>query len=385
MFRVLVDTIHACQLVLSLFLSMSSRVGDYVIQYNAKDVILYALSIGLGSVSHKYTQDLRYVFEDHDEFSVFPTFALTLMFWATSTGGANLGDCSSLLPFPPPLMKAMGIIPAECLREEVDLEEYPIIHTSQSIYWNRDLPLPKGKNVVIRITGSFVSVIPKSVGTFITTAYELYGTCYENASNSSLLCSIRSTALILGIDSEVVRPFQNSAANIPLCYDSKMFLREQKTFLLESECWIAPNTALLYRLAGGDTNRIHVDSQAVPMFDKSLESASRNGDVSPLLHGLCTMSIAARIILQFVDADPRHGSSRLSVQYLSANFVKPVFVNDTIIVQAWLVERSPNVEEVWIAFVVRRKTSGIVLLDCGQLRLLQTGKANPSTHIKSRI
>jgi acyl dehydratase len=363
---------------------MTTRVSDYVTQYNAKDVMLYAISIGLGSTSDKYNQDLRFVFEGHHEFTVFPTFALTLPFWATTAAGSTNGDRSSIGPFPPPLMKAMGIIPAECLREDVDLDLYQIIHTSHSIFWNRDMPIPKDTNIIIHVTGKFISVIPKSVGTFVTTEYEFYEWQNGGVSEPSLLCSIQSTTLIFGIASEVVHPFQSPATSFQIDY-SPIFLQRNKTLLFENDCCITPNTALLYRLASGDTNHIHVDSKAVQMFHSSVKSGSSNGERSQLLHGLCTLSIATRIILQFLDDDLPHRDSRPSVQYLSAKFVKPVFVSDTIVVQAWELESSLNIEGVLISFVVRRKKSDEVLLDSGLLQLLNIAKRKPFANTRSYI
>jgi acyl dehydratase len=354
---------------------------DYATQYNAKDVILYALSIGLGSTVSKYDRDLRYTFEGHDDFMVFPTFAVTLMFWASTTNSSTSGDCSSIRPFPPPLMNDMGVIPAECLLEDVNLDEYPVIHTSQSIYWKRDLPIPRESNIVIRIKGKFLSVIPKSAGTFVTTEFELFES-FRGGTKWLLICSVQSTALILGIAKEAVQSLQRSSSNCQIECDS-VFLRKKRTFLFESDCCISPNTALLYRLASGDTNHIHVDSQAVKLFASSDQNDSSNDDHGPLLHGLCTLSIAARYILQFLDDLPHHGSS--SVRYLSANFVKPVFMNDVILVQAWELEPSSNVDGLSISFTVRRKSSGLVLLDNGRLQLQEIFKAKPFANVRSNL
>jgi acyl dehydratase len=360
---------------------MVAPIGDYIVQYNAKDVILYAISIGLGSSASKYNRDLRYTFEEHDEFLVFPTFAMTLLFLATTSTGSTSGDCSSMRPFPPPLMKAMGIIPAECLREKVELDDYPIIHTSQSLSWERDMPIPTDSHVVIQIKGKFLSVIPKSVGTFVTTEIKLYES-FRDGAYPLLLCSIESTALILGIASEAVNSFQSPSASLQTISDS-VFLRRTKKYLFETDWYITPNTALLYRLASGDTNHIHVDSQAVQMFATSVENGAPDEELGPLLHGLCTLSIATRIILQFLDAGPHR--DRLSVSYLSANFVKPVFVNDVILVKAWELEHSPNVEGLSISFTVRRKSSGLVLLDNGRLQLQEISKTRPFADMRSNL
>jgi acyl dehydratase len=82
------------------------------------------------------------------------------------------------------------------------------------------------------------------------------------------------------------------------------------TLLIETH----PNSALLYRL-NGDWNPIHADPQ----------TARAAGFERPILHGLCSMGLACRAIL---DAYCRGDSKQL--QSLFVRFSKPVFPGDTI-------------------------------------------------------
>ncbi len=75
-----------------------------------------------------------------------------------------------------------------------------------------------------------------------------------------------------------------------------------------------PQLALIYRLSG-DFNPIHA----------SPATAREAGFERPILHGLCTMGLATRALLQGVcDGDP----TRLATMYV--RFSRPVFPGDTI-------------------------------------------------------
>jgi len=78
-----------------------------------------------------------------------------------------------------------------------------------------------------------------------------------------------------------------------------------------------PQSALIYRLSG-DLNPIHSDPAA----------AARAGFPQPILHGLCSMGLATRALLQTVcEGDP----SRL--RSVSVRFSKPVFPGETLRVE----------------------------------------------------
>jgi acyl dehydratase len=326
---------------------------EFSVKYNAKDVILYALSVGYGSTARSYEKDLRFLYEEHNEFRAVPTVCLSLIFRATEKD--SVGTTCAMPAFPPPMMESMGILPRKFLRSNVPIVDYPIVHAAQSIVWSYDMPTPTLERPTIRMSlrGRFVSVTPKSIGTFVTTETEMY-----DCASSRLTCLIRSTALVLGLSPELVIPFSSpSTLSVQPFAPSRV-----RQLLLEADYDIGSQTALLYRLASGDANRIHVHAHAVPFGDKDQDKEPR-----PILHGLCTLGIAVRIIMQHVCE--RQGE--VIIQYLEAKFASPVFIDDLITVQAWKVLgcSGDRMDTMDIAFVVRRKTSGENLVDNGSVRL----------------
>ncbi len=85
-----------------------------------------------------------------------------------------------------------------------------------------------------------------------------------------------------------------------------------------------PNLAAIYRLTG-DLHPIHIDP----------EVAKNNGFDRPILHGLCTLGIAARMVAQVQNAHP------CDLTYLSARLAAPVLPGDAITVSA-----SPQADQV---------------------------------------
>lgn len=82
---------------------------------------------------------------------------------------------------------------------------------------------------------------------------------------------------------------------------------------------IPAHQALLYRLSG-DLNPLHAD----PQF------ASRVGFDRPILHGLCTFGYAGRAVVQHAcGGDPD------KLRFLRAQFSKPVFPGDTLVMRGW--------------------------------------------------
>jgi|KBSSwiStaDraftv2_1062776.scaffolds.fasta_scaffold160889_1 acyl dehydratase len=82
----------------------------------------------------------------------------------------------------------------------------------------------------------------------------------------------------------------------------------------------SPDQAVLYRLASGDYNPIHID--------ESVSSAA--GLPGPILHGLCTYGVACRHVLRAAcDDDPA------AIRRFDARFTSPVYPGDLIVTEIW--------------------------------------------------
>jgi len=85
---------------------------------------------------------------------------------------------------------------------------------------------------------------------------------------------------------------------------------------------VPPTQALLYRLSG-DHNPLHVDP----------EFAAKTGFDRPILHGLCTLGYAGRVVLNEVcDGDPERFAA------LQGQFSAPVYPGDTLVIRGWKAE-----------------------------------------------
>jgi acyl dehydratase len=98
--------------------------------------------------------------------------------------------------------------------------------------------------------------------------------------------------------------------------------------LFEVEVKTHAEQALLYRLTG-DRNPLHAD----PEFAKKV------GFERPILHGLCTFGVVARVLARELgDNDPAR------LRSLRGQFVKPVFPGETLVVRAHRLDEGVRVE-----------------------------------------
>ncbi len=317
-------------------------------RYTRKDLILYALSIGMGGEESGADEDLRFLYEQHPMFVSLPMFCLSFTFWADQQ---QADQTSGRIPnFPPPMMANEELIPKKFLRKGVVLSNYPVIHTWQSMVWERSLPTPiDNKNSVsTSINLRTISVQPKSIGVFVTTHSEI--TAMDSLTNQeSLVCTMQSTALVFGISKDDVSPFDDGSAKLTFKPKTPHGTMPD----LEWTHATQPNQALLYRMASGDSNHIHVDTSASQKMGSSKKA--------PLLHGLFSLAIAFRGILKVVpDADGR-------IRRLEARFVQPAFVGDVLKVRVWLHGRSQ------LLFEIVNHDTGVVLVDCGCAELRESG------------
>ena len=239
-------------------------------RYTAKDTILYALSVGFSS-DPLDADDLRYPYED--DLRALPTMTCVLAhpgFW-----------------FRDP---------------RYGIDWVRILHGGQSIEMLRPLP-PSGE---VRAEFEVISVDDKGEdrGAIMQQEKRLY-----EVGSDELIGRIRSTILLRGDGG--CGSFGEKPAPIVVMPEGEPELRHDLP--------TAPSAALLYRL-NGDTNPIHADPAA----------AATAGFPRPILHGLCTMGVACRGLVETVCGGD---ASRLTG--MSVRFTKPVFPGETLRLESW--------------------------------------------------
>lgn len=357
---------------------------DYYVSYTVRDVLLYATAIGFGAEASHYETDLPFLWEDSPNFLVFCTWATTLPFWAqqqqqqhrvTSYSGTT-SSALLLPPFPPPSMKQSGILPLSCLRDasvyQSLTKDYPILHTRQVITWNQPLSVPC-PTASYRLSNRWIAVQPKSIGTFGTTQVDLFDPTTAITDNAPA-CTLQSTTLVLGLDPDLVNPWQDTSGT-PILRSPYPIPRDLYTTSLPTyteTVVIHSNQALLYRLASGDTNAIHVNPDSAIFLggsdDKSIKSAC-------ILHGLATLGVAARVIQQ-----QRCRDAAVGWRHLEANFTHPVHTGDIIEVQLWqnISPQAKQLNGIVVCFRVVVTASAKVAVDRGVAVLCYAQKQPPS-------
>eukprot|EP00978_Attheya_sp_CCMP212_P020239 scaffold57656_cov61-Attheya_sp.AAC.5 len=351
--------------------------ASFVAEYNTKDLLLYALAIGCGGdgstdedsengtalygTDQQQQQqgkngETRFVNENHDAFSAFPTFPLVLSFFAEPYCGNDMigagagGGGGGMRSFPPPIMKGDRLLPRRLLKHPLQ-EDSVIMHLSQSIQFHSSIPIPKllwqlqdesssssshsyDPPVTTFLATDLLSVQPKSVGTFVTTETKIY--LFDKSQplpEHSLLCTMRSTMLLLGLDPESVIEFhankQNTGA-VPLQRLQRPIRVPDWTKLYRT----TQTQALLYRLGSSDYNSLHVNPPPPPDKTGAADSTKKKNSSAPILHGLCTMGFAARAALLFVTS--KFPGVDWTMTFMECGrFRRPVFVGNVLRIKIW--------------------------------------------------
>ena len=240
------------------------------IAYDRRDVLLYAVGIG--------SRDLRFVYERHPAFAVFPTFAIR---W----GGAGAPLDTTLVPNSPgPL--------------NIDAERYLELVK----------PLPTAGTVFVR--SRVIGIHPRGRGNgfveFESEVTDADGDVCVKMVNGSFRRGVRQLGDI--------EPFAGAGQT----YSQKIAVPDRDPDVAVA-ARVADNQAHVYRLSG-DYNPLHIDPEA----------ARFGGFDEPILHGLCTFGHCAHLLLGALgEGDPgRFGK-------IKVRFSAPVFLNDLLDVRAW--------------------------------------------------
>jgi len=242
------------------------------------DVCLYALAIGFSTDPYD-DRDLRYTYERHEEFQIFPTLA---PLFRKFDPFMIFSSCPGIPEFHP-----MSLLHGEQSTEVIKQLKLEAEYINESeIIDVQD----KGK-------GAVISVAIKS--------YESVDGC------------IGDLALV-NISKFYVRGLGGFGFKGKLMDHIPPIPKTNPTFEVIQNTMI--NQALIYRL-NGDPNPLHID----------MNMASIAGFSRPILHGLCQYGISAKLIVQTL-CD--HDASRL--RQISVRFTSHVFPGDTLILRGWV-------------------------------------------------
>ena len=237
------------------------------ITYAERDVLLYAVGIGC--------RDLRFTFEKHAHFQVFPTFPIR---WG---GQGSVSDAHALPPSPGPLT-----LDAERFLEMLQ-------------------PLPLSGTVKVR--SRLIAVHPRGKGNaFVEKESEV------SDAAGNVCVRLISGAFRRGVErlGDIEGRGRIPAPKIEL---------PARAPDVEISAKIADNQAQLYRLSG-DYNPLHIDPEA----------ARFGGFRAPILHGLCTYGHCGQMLLSALCAgDPAKFRS------LKVRFSAPVYPGDTLHIVGW--------------------------------------------------
>uniref|UniRef100_A0A146L102 Peroxisomal multifunctional enzyme type 2 n=1 Tax=Lygus hesperus TaxID=30085 RepID=A0A146L102_LYGHE len=244
-------------------------------EFTNKDCILYALGIG---ITVQNPTNLRYLYENHTDFSMFPTQAII-----------------------PGQMAAMSspLITSAIPGKTFDLSQ--VLHGEQYLEVYEPLPTSGTLRNVCKI----IDILDKGRNAVVVTGMETY------SDDGKKLCYGEMSAFIVNgggfggkrSSSKIIEPLDPPKRNADV-------IAETKT---------SQDQAALYRLSG-DSNPLHID----PDF------AAIGGFNRPILHGLCSLGISVRCLLQ------RYANNKAELfKSVKARFAKPVYPGETLRVAMW--------------------------------------------------
>lgn len=245
--------------------------ADIEHHYTPKDVMLYALGLGIGADPVDRAQ-LRFVYEDG--LCVLPTFAQQLGypgFWVADPG--------------------TGVDWKQVLNGEQGVEIFR--------------PLPPSGHVIAR--HKVEEVIDKGPGNaaMIYTRRDV-----TDAQSGQLLCCVTQTIVCRGAGG-FGGPVTQTPKPASLIPDTPPTL----TFDLKTP----PQAALIFRLSG-DYNPLHADP----------DIATGAGFVRPILHGAALLGIAGYALVRLLCDERPSG-----IQSMNVRFASPVYPGETIRTEAW--------------------------------------------------
>jgi acyl dehydratase len=270
--------------------------------YGDKDVMLYALGIGLGQDPMDETE-LPFVYERG--LKVVPTAATVL---ASARPGPQVGETPKL--------------PEGHRASQINF--LMVVHGEQKVELHKPLPASGTFTAQGRTIGAFDKGEGKGA--------VIYNETVWTDDKGEKVATLTGSTFARGDGG-----FGGPSDGAP---EPHVVPTRKPDLSVDIQTW--PNQALFYRL-NGDRNPLHSDP----------DSARRSGFQRPILHGLCTYGITCRAVLQAITGyDPDQIASH------QARFSAPVIPGDLITVDLWKDGRD-------ISFEARVKERGATVIKNG--------------------
>ncbi|KAI6175069.1 CRE-MAOC-1 protein [Aphelenchoides bicaudatus] len=246
------------------------RAEPMICEYSTRDAIIFALGVGA-----TVKTDLHFLYENHDNFQVFPTFAIN-----AGLRGNRLGDTPG-----------------------VDFKLEHVLHGEQYI----ELLEPFPDEGELRVESNVLDILDKGNSAVILGNVELY-----NNKNNRKIANLQISTFQVGSGGfNGPRSNPGEIKAVPVPQRSPDHVAEEPT---------SPNQAALYRLGSMDLNPLHIDAAFAKM----------GGFKTPILHGMCTLGVSVRAVLRdFGNNDARNFKA------VKARFSAPVLPGQTLQVEMW--------------------------------------------------
>ncbi|XP_030049390.1 peroxisomal multifunctional enzyme type 2 [Microcaecilia unicolor] len=252
--------------------AIGQKLPAVVFSYNHLQTILYALGVGM---STKNPDNLKFLYEGHEDFCCFPTFGV---------------------------IPSMAVLMGETLGSTPGLsyDLTKMLHGEQ--YLELYKPLPTTAQLTSEST--IVDVLDKGSGAAILMDVHTY--C-----GKELICYNQFTLFVVGAGGFGGKRISNKA-KLPVNPPN----RPPDAVVSDVT---SVDQAALYRLSG-DWNPLHID----PGF------SALGGFQIPILHGLCTFGFAARHVLKhYADNDVT------KFKAIKVRFAKPILPGETLQTEMW--------------------------------------------------
>lgn len=250
---------------------MSMKFDPVTATYTRRDVMLYAIGIGVGMADATDPRDLRYVYER--DLRVLPTFAVTLA--------------------------AQPMLFAE---PKFGLNYTLLLHGEQTLELHQ--PLPVEGTVFSEMQIDAIQDKGATKGAVMHVTRRLH-----DAGSGDLLVTLGSVIFLRG-DGGFGGRSDGAPRRLPVPERSADFIVPVPT---------SASQALIYRLSG-DYNPLHIDPQI----------AARAGFARPILHGLCGYGMVGRaLIRELCDDDPDR------LRHLDVRFTSAIYPGEPLHMEVW--------------------------------------------------